>query len=58
MEILLFLLCLPIIYATAAYTQFCATISPGQADGAAGYVAMQIEDGLPNNTWLNGMTHD
>ena len=29
----------------ALSTQFCATISAGQADGAQGYVAMQIEKG-------------
>ena len=31
------------IYALS--TQFCATISAGQADGAEGYIAMQIEQG-------------
>jgi hypothetical protein len=29
----------------ALSTQFCATISAGQADGAEGYIAMQIEQG-------------
>ena len=50
-KLLLFVASLFFSQIVALPTQFCATISAGQADGAQGYVAMQIEQGIKTSSF-------